>query len=108
MHLHVRFGSKADMAASQPALPPKADMDQYSYDVRFMPKADILHCSKERRYSITSSARTSSERGIVRLSAFAVLGFTQRKKYGRRRGPDCAQLSVYYFPQALTPAAQID
>ena len=26
-------------------------------DVRFVPKADILRCGKERRYSITSSAR---------------------------------------------------
>jgi hypothetical protein len=29
------------------ALPPKADMDQRSYDVRFVPKADIMQRSKK-------------------------------------------------------------
>jgi hypothetical protein len=27
------------------ALPPKADIVQHGSDVRFVPKADILHCS---------------------------------------------------------------
>jgi hypothetical protein len=30
------------------ALPPKADMVQHDRDVRFVPKADIRHCSKTR------------------------------------------------------------
>jgi hypothetical protein len=34
------------------ALPPKADIVQRDRHVRFVPKADILRCSKERRYSI--------------------------------------------------------
>jgi hypothetical protein len=34
---------------------PKADIDQHRCDVCFVPKADILRCGKERRYSITSS-----------------------------------------------------
>jgi hypothetical protein len=38
------------------ALPPKADIGTQPRNVRFVPKADILHCGKERRYSITSSA----------------------------------------------------
>jgi len=38
------------------ALPPKTDMDQHGCDVRFVPKADILHRGK-RRHSIDSSAR---------------------------------------------------
>jgi hypothetical protein len=38
------------------ALPPKADIVQHHRDVRFVPKADILRCREERRYSITSSA----------------------------------------------------
>ena len=42
------------------AIPPKADIRIDHQDVRFVPKADILRCSKERRYSITSSARASS------------------------------------------------
>ena len=33
----------------------------------------LMHCSNQDRYSITSSALTSSDEGIVRLSAFAVL-----------------------------------
>jgi hypothetical protein len=41
------------------ALPPKANMVQRGRHVRFVPEADILHCGKERRYSITSSARSS-------------------------------------------------
>src|SRR5437764_4413888 len=42
-------------------------------DVRFVPKADILRCSKKRFYSISSSARVSSDGGTVRPSAFAAL-----------------------------------
>ena len=38
------------------ALPLKADIVRHGGNVRFVPKADILHCGKERRYSITSSA----------------------------------------------------
>jgi hypothetical protein len=41
------------------ALPPKADIAEHRRDVRFVPKADILRCSKERRYSITSPALSS-------------------------------------------------
>ena len=46
---------------------PKADMDQSTPDVRFVPIG--LH----RGYSITSSARASSDGGIGRPSALAVL-----------------------------------
>jgi hypothetical protein len=42
------------------ALPPKADIAGRQLDVRFVPKAVILRCSTERRYSITSSARPSN------------------------------------------------
>src|SRR6516225_9481361 len=55
------------------ALPPKADIGIRSRNVRFVPKADILRCGKERRYSITSSAPKSSDCGTVSPSAFAVL-----------------------------------
>src|SRR6516165_1569136 len=55
------------------ALPPKADMGQSRCDVRFVPKADILHRGNLRRYSITSSTRARSVGGISRPSAFAVL-----------------------------------
>jgi hypothetical protein len=47
------------------ALPPKADIARRQLDVRFVPKADILRCSKERRSSITSSARTINDRGTL-------------------------------------------
>ena len=36
-------------------------------------KADILRCSKERRYSITSSEIASTPDGMVKASALAVL-----------------------------------
>src|SRR5262249_28266666 len=55
------------------ALPPKADIGTQPRDVRFVPKADILHCEKERGYSITSSARERSVGGTSRSIAFAVL-----------------------------------
>jgi hypothetical protein len=47
------------------ALLPKADIAGLQFDVRFVPKADILVCSKERRSSITSSARTINDRGTL-------------------------------------------
>ena len=49
------------------ALPPKADIAERVLDVRFVPKACIV------AYSISSSARESTELGTVRPSALAVL-----------------------------------
>jgi hypothetical protein len=51
------------------ALPPKADIDPQSANVRFVPKADIPRCSEDLRYSITSSAVASSDGGMVMPSA---------------------------------------
>jgi hypothetical protein len=48
------------------ALPPKADIAERAWDVRFVPIADIA-------YSITSSARPSSESGTVRPGLLAIL-----------------------------------
>jgi hypothetical protein len=47
------------------ALPPKADIHWSDWDVRFVPKADILRCGKERRYLIASSARAINDRGTL-------------------------------------------
>ena len=55
------------------ALPPKADIRVRRSDVCFVAEADILHCSKERRHSITSSARASSCGRTVIPNSFAVL-----------------------------------
>src|SRR5215471_12462051 len=52
-----------------------AKLNRLSRDVRFVPKADILHCRIERRYSITSSAIASTPGGMVRPSALAVFEF---------------------------------
>ena len=43
MQVNVRFGSERDIATDQlnSALPPKADIDERWFDVRFVPKADI-------------------------------------------------------------------
>jgi len=49
----------ADVRAMS-ALPPIADIAERNHHVRFVPKADILRCGKERGYSITSSARASN------------------------------------------------
>jgi hypothetical protein len=45
------------------ALLPKADIAEYRDHVRYVPKGDILRCGKERRYSITPSARRSGSGG---------------------------------------------
>src|SRR6516164_241818 len=63
------------------ALPPKADIAARGADVRFVPKADILRCGKERRYSITSSAVASSVCGNVRPNVLAVLRFRTRSNF---------------------------
>jgi len=72
---NVRFGSKADIgeAATDVRFTPKADIAESDWHVRFVPKADILRCGKERRYSITSSARAESVGEISSPSVFAVL-----------------------------------
>ena len=46
------LGQKQTSRHLQPmsALPPIADIGTQSWNVRFVPKADILHCGKERRY----------------------------------------------------------
>ena len=49
------------------ALPPKADMCSTTRDVCLGPRADIV-----RPYSITSSARASTDGGMVRPIALAV------------------------------------
>jgi len=55
------LGQKQTLRLASPmsALPPKADIVHGSGDVRFVPKADILRCGIQGRYSITSSAATS-------------------------------------------------
>ena len=64
------LGQKQTFAVqtSMSALPPKADIRSAPAHVCFVPKADIPPA-----YSITSSARESTDGGIVRPSAFAVL-----------------------------------
>ena len=52
-------------ARAMSALPPKADIGARRSDVRFVPIADILHCGRD-CYSITSSARASSDDGTSR------------------------------------------
>ena len=53
------LGHKRTFRSFRPmsALPPKADIRQRNCDVRFVPKSRHSHCSKQPRYSITSSAR---------------------------------------------------
>ena len=84
-NLEVRFGSISRTlcaAETMSALPPKADICSATKDVRFTPKADMCGAQRHVRfvpiadidvYSITSSARASTDGGIVRPCAFAVL-----------------------------------
>jgi hypothetical protein len=55
------------------ALPPKADKQQMSRFVRFVPIAAVSNRGKK-NYSITSSAATSSPGGTVRPSARSETG----------------------------------
>ena len=54
------------------ALAPIADIWRLGSDVCFVPIADIAVLQRPRLYSITSSARASSEGGTSRPSALAV------------------------------------
>src|SRR6516225_2085948 len=54
------------------ALPAKADIAESDRHVRFVPKADILHCGRDWLYSITSSAIESKPDGTSMPSARAV------------------------------------
>jgi hypothetical protein len=69
---------------SMSALPPKADIAERDPDVRFVPKADILRCGKERRYSITSSARSSNAGGSVKPKIFGSLEIDHTLDLGRK------------------------
>ena len=55
----------------------EADIAEYDWDVRFVPKGDILRCSRERRYSITSSASNRIELGTSMPRALAVCKLTR-------------------------------
>src|SRR5215472_5879242 len=63
------------------ALPSEADMVQLNRDVRFVPKADILRCSRDWRYSITSSAVASSVCGNIRPNVLAALRLRVRSNF---------------------------
>jgi hypothetical protein len=63
------------------ALPPKADIETQSRDVRFVPKADVSSRSKTARYSITLSAVTSNLSGILSPSALAVFRFITNSNF---------------------------
>src|SRR5215471_16109599 len=63
------------------ALAPKADIGTQPCNVCFVPKADILRCGRERRYSIISSAVASSVCGNVRPNVLAVLRFRTRSNF---------------------------
>src|SRR6516165_839739 len=63
------------------ALAPKADMVEHGCDVRFVPKADILRCSKGPLHSITSSARAIKDFDTSSPSAFAVVTLISRSNF---------------------------
>jgi hypothetical protein len=60
------------------ALPPKADIRQHDLDVGFVPLTDSCAAAISFHWSITSSARTSNEGGMVIPSALAVFKFTTK------------------------------
>src|SRR5215510_10844834 len=113
-HAHVRFGSKADICSAlddvrftpnsdrksghqqtlMSALPPKADMCSATGDVCYGPIADIA------TYSITSSARLSSDSGTARPSILAVLRLNTNSNFvGRSIGSAAGSA-----PRATLPA----
>src|SRR6516165_1788692 len=60
--------------------PHSASRQILAANVRFVPKADKVHRSIQRGYSITLSARASTVGGIERPSVLAVLKFTAKSK----------------------------
>src|SRR6516162_661311 len=59
--------------ARMSAIPPKADIAKRDCHVRFVPEADVSSRSKATVYSITLSARSKKDSGIVSPIAFADL-----------------------------------
>jgi hypothetical protein len=53
------------------ALPPKADIAERDYDIRYVPNAEVYAI-----YSITSSARSNNDVATSTPMVFAVLKFT--------------------------------
>jgi hypothetical protein len=75
----------ADVRAMS-ALPPKADIAECDWDVRFVPKADIAP------YSIISSARADNVGGTSMPSALAVLRLITNFEFGRLHNRQVAGL----------------
>jgi hypothetical protein len=80
------LGQKQTSAHLQPmsALPPKADIETQSWNVRFVPKADILRCGKKSRYSITAPASAMSGGMETRVIA---IGPPAHCEWHRSRAP---------------------
>src|SRR5262249_1704350 len=69
---NVGSGSLADLALTLSNVRLRADIAAAGPRVRFVPEAAVSRCSKQLRYSITSSAVASSDGGTVRPSILAV------------------------------------
>jgi hypothetical protein len=71
----VRDGSKADIALGprHVRFTPESGHSPTRSGCLLWAISGLMHCSKQHLYSITSSARASSEGGTVRPSALAVL-----------------------------------
>src|SRR6516162_9195934 len=67
--------------AQCPLYPQKRTLHCTAANVRFVPKADIRRCSRDWRYSITSSAVASRDGGTVRPSVLAVLRLTKSANF---------------------------
>src|SRR5215471_7951140 len=69
------LGHKRTLGRVEPmsAITPKANIRADVVDVRYVPLATKVQCSKKRRYSITSSARVSSVGGIARPRALTTV-----------------------------------
>src|SRR5262249_27665859 len=61
---------------SMSALPPKADIGTQSWNVRFVPTADMARPTQCTTYSITSSARSNIEGGAATRSALAAIMYS--------------------------------
>src|SRR5262249_24151145 len=73
--LHVRFGSKLD-TCSAPAhvrFTPESGHVRCKLECPLWSNSGLMRCNERDRYSITSSARASTDGGIVRPSVLAAL-----------------------------------
>jgi len=103
---NVRFGQKRTWKRLRPmsALPPIADIAEGDRHVRFVPKADILRCSKQ---PSIRSPRRRGRSGTLRPKASAVLRLITRSNFVACITGESLGLSPLRIRSAICPLGEI-